>query len=161
MWLNHVQLNLSLSQYFDLFGVNISPVVHILATASRGALLQNTPGLKHLELCFSNPYESESPWYGFYDSFGSRTWFLLDPKYLGMEKHPCQKTTVDWVLTFAFSFIKDISKVHLSGSIKNSTKKKWYYILEREYRERKYDFRTHGYGRAAELDVILHTPVYA
>jgi hypothetical protein len=160
MWLNRIQLNLDITRYFELFGVDINPVVHIRATANMGALLRNIPGLKHLELFFRNPYESRNPWYNFHDRFRRTLWFMLDEDYYGTERYPCQKTVVDWVLTFAFPYIKNIPNIHLLGSVKKSTKDKWYNILEREYRERKCDFRTHGYDHRLELRAILDTPVY-
>lgn len=38
---------------------------------------------------------------------------------------------VDWILTFAFEHIKDIKTVHLTGCIKNATRKKWESRLQR------------------------------
>ncbi|KAL1801663.1 hypothetical protein ACET3X_002005 [Alternaria dauci] len=102
-------------------------------------------GLKHFELFFTSPYgpnRRSTPWY---NSGHSNT----------VEVYPCQKTTVDWILTFRFPYLKDIPNVHLIGSIKSCTKFRWYYILGKEYEQRKLDYRTHGYDQAAEIAVLL------
>jgi hypothetical protein len=78
-----------------------------------------------------------------------------------MPTRPCQAVIVDWILTLAFPIVKDIRKVQLAGGVKKHAKEKWHYILEREYPERKLDYRTHGYDHAATLDIILNLPVYA
>jgi hypothetical protein len=52
-------------------------------------------------------------------------------------------------------FRQRYTNVHLAGSIKTVTKNKWYYILDHEYRERKWDFRTHRYDHSKAFAVIL------
>lgn len=37
----------------------------------------------------------------------------------------CQRTMVDWIMTFAWPFFKDIRKVTLGGVIKKDSKVKW------------------------------------
>jgi hypothetical protein len=161
-WLNRIHLNFSIAEYLRLFGVIIDPFVHIQPSRNQGPLLQGISIIKHLELFFQDPYLSgTNPWGVFYYVNLFKSWFKEDEKYFRMEQTPCQKTVVDWILTFAFPYIKGIPNIHLVGSIKTSTKKKWYHILEREYLELKYDYRTHDYDHALELANILGTPTYA
>jgi hypothetical protein len=143
--LSRIQLNQSISQYLDLFGVDFDPVVQIQTANSSGAMLQAIPGLRHLELYFRSPYRRLP--------FPQQDW--------NINSYSCQKIMVDWVLTFAFPYIKHIPNVHLAGSVKTSSKRWWYYILKKEYRERKIDYRTHGYDHAQELAKIVEFPIDA
>jgi hypothetical protein len=143
--LSRIYLHQTISEYFNLFGIYTRPVFRRSARVCDGSLLAGIAGLKHLELFFTSPYgahREENPWTAY-----SR----------GM--HPCQKTAVDCILTFAFPYIKDIPHVHLIGSVKSCTKFKWYYILGKEFEERKQDYRTHGYDHAAEVEALLEKSV--
>ena len=40
-------------------------------------------------------------------------------------RFPCQKTLIDWILSFAAQYLKQIQKVKLTGYIKTETKRKW------------------------------------
>lgn len=80
---------------------------------------------------------------------------------MGMQCYPCQKTVVDWIMTVAFPFIKDIPNVWLSGAVNTTSKKKWKYILNANYKVplKKDSFR--GFDFHNEINVILGRPVYA
>lgn len=55
---------------------------------------------------------------------------------------------VDWICTFAYSFVQGIETVALTGIINNNSKVKWRAIFE----DRK------DFDRAAELAAILAVP---
>jgi hypothetical protein len=131
-WLTRLQLNFTLDAYFTFFGVSFAPIAHRLS--GNGDVLQGIGGLKHLELFFRSPYGPSArwnPWSHFYDQNHCTGWFRGDSNYKTMASMPCQKIVIDYILAFAFPYIKDIPNIHLAGSIKRCTKEKWYYILER------------------------------
>ena len=164
VWLSRVHLSWTLTEYLSFFGVSIHPAISIDASRSKGHVLQGISGLRYLEMSFRSPYgaaSSDNPWSYFYTHNRQNAWFYNNTNYRNMAMAPCQKIIVDWIMTFAFPYIKTIPNVRLAGAVKRTTKEKWYYILEREYRERKYDFRTHGYHHPQELASILGRPIHA
>lgn len=44
---------------------------------------------------------------------------------------PCQKMAVDSVLAYLWPMVKDIGKIHLTGTLKNSSLKRWTHIHKR------------------------------
>ena len=141
--LSRIHLHFNLSHYFEFFGINTQPVIQHSVSRSHGSILQGVPELRHLELFFPSPYgpdQNKTPWRH------HSTWSQV---------YPCQKTAVDCILTFAFPYIKDIPHVHLIGCIKSCTKFKWYYILNKEYEQRKEDYRTHGHNHEVEVAALL------
>jgi hypothetical protein len=65
----------------------------------------------------------------------------------------CSRTMVDWILTFAFPFIRMISKVTLKGYVKKPVKDKWEDILTKERRKEEHD-----YDQDAAMAKIFATP---
>lgn len=129
-WLNRVQLNFTISDWFRFFGVKIHLEVHIVHEHDMGPLLGGlvNRGLEHLELYFRDPYRinvisdyedeytvsplrrrdrGSNPWEAFYQMKHEEGWFRNDINYSAMERHPCQKTVVEWILTFALHHVKD------------------------------------------------------
>ena len=141
--LSRIHLHFNLRHYFEFFGIATQPVIQHSVISCYGRILQGISGLRHLELFFPIPYGPDrrlTPWITH-----------STPSQL----YPCQRTAVDCILTFAFSYIKDIPHVHLIGCIKSCTKFKWYYILNKEYEQRKEDYRTHGHNHEAEVAALL------
>lgn len=165
-WLNRIHLHLQFDQYFKLFDMAINPTVHMENTQENGRQLQALLQLKHLEFFFPLPYglyfeRSANPWHNFYTQHKHKASFKSGPNYREMEHYPCQKTIVDWILTFAFPFVKHVPNIHLAGSVKPVTNNKWEARIECEYRDRRLDCRTHGYDHAENLAAVLHQPAYA
>jgi len=98
--------------WFEFFGVQLWPNLHIDTTQSRGNLLATLPDLVHLQIWFCRPEDGwiASPW-------GSP--LMAGPLVC------CERTMVDWIMTFAWPFVKDIRKVTLGGAIKKDSKVKW------------------------------------
>jgi len=162
-WLTRLHLNFSSEDYFSFFGVSIDPNVSLSPANSKGQLLSNISELRHLELSFRKPYDihrNRNPWSTFRDHNRHHTWFQVDQKYRSMPSIPCQKVMVDWILTFAFPFIRNIPNVYLVGAVKRVTKQKWDYILAREYAGRKFDDCSHGFEHARELAALLGRQPY-
>jgi hypothetical protein len=152
-WLSIVYLEFSMSEYFDMFGVQVTPSIRINPARCQGKVLQQMNTLTELTFHFPNPHEShdyENPW-GMTVKWNESFQAVIK----GMRKYPCWKTIVDWILVFAFPFIKHVPKVHLRGCIKTAVKHKWAHLLDIEFANRNLsagEKRTAGfdYGHAVE-----------
>ena len=141
--LRFLELDLSHREYMSFFMVNAVPFHnpnfglsgnHMYAEATA---LVHLPALKHLFLRFRAPLNTEDPWGGTghlnghshhedwrghtYLHNGHCSWHVS-----------CQRVVVDWILTFALDYVKQIPGITLGGYIKNSTKAKWDKILHDE-----------------------------
>jgi hypothetical protein len=69
----------------------------------------------------------------------------------------------EWILTFAFPYIKNIPHVTLDGCIKTAVRKRWDFILADEYNNRELDYpRIHDYNWEEEMkDILSHTVIDA
>jgi hypothetical protein len=133
-----LQLNLSLRDWFRLFGVDVEgdlPVV-LDESASKGVLLtkDRLPKLAYLEMRFRDPQYGRkgNPW---------------------SDSDCCQIDMVDMVCTFAFPFVSRIPTVEIEGFVKTASKNKW---------ERIYDHERHGlqheHDQQVSMEAILHAP---
>ncbi|KAF2657870.1 hypothetical protein K491DRAFT_594063 [Lophiostoma macrostomum CBS 122681] len=161
-WLSRIELHLSASGFIGLFGVEVYPEIHIDASCSYGHLLQRILNLKQLRLRFRSPYDGPqaNPWRDYVQHRRYADVIQSDPRCKDMVKFPCQRILVDYILTFAFPFIKHVPNIYLAGCIKSKQKADWDRIFATEYYERSKDYRTHGYDQDAALEQILGTPVY-
>jgi hypothetical protein len=175
-WLTKVRMSFNISQYFQFFGAKIVPGEHVGVSRKYGPLLQDIGSLKHLQLMFPSPYnmatENEitdnwrglamNPWSRMLAYGPSSQLMGLGPEQMNSFESnavfPCQRTVVDWILTFAFPYIKHIPKVTLSGCVKHDQKKRWEKILAQECRKHKYE--THFVWEDAMAVIELH-PWYA
>lgn len=163
-----IHLNFTVKEYFKFFGLKINPEVRIVEAKSNGRRLQGLTkrGLKHLELHFRDPYnyrryDRTTPWSAFIDKHDLKDWFKDDDLLTGMRRFPCQKTVVDWIMTVAFPFVKDIPHVWLSGAVKASSKKKWHDILRANYKVPLDKDSLRGFDFYGGIKAILDRPVYA
>jgi hypothetical protein len=62
--------------------------------------------------------ENDNPWWDYRAVNRYHHWFQNDPPLSNMAKTPCQAVVVDWILTFAFPYIKHISTIKLTSAIK-------------------------------------------
>jgi hypothetical protein len=163
-WLTDLELQFSVLEYFEMFGVSIAPTMHIDPSDSKGHLLQGITGLKTVRLRFPNPYKAEvrdNPLGAFHWYNESKDWFRKDDNYANMEVYPCHRTMVEYILNLAFPFVKHVPNVRMSGCIKTSQKTKWEHIFATEYHQRKETYRTHGYNSVAALaDILSPTLVF-
>lgn len=145
----HLDLDFALNSYILFFNVQVAPVRAFddhnrLQVRGNAAMLLQLPFLKSLRLHFRSPIgmADDSPWqhmgpYNGYERFCDYAGYRDRTGF----KTPCQKFIVDWVLTYAKSYIQHIPKVLLTGYIKNSTKAKWDGILAQERAGTPYDER--------------------
>jgi hypothetical protein len=70
-------------------------------------------------------------------------------------EYPCHKIMTDWLILFAFSHVKHIEFVSLSGAIKTATMKKWTIILRPEFCERNLEGRIHGFDFDEESETVM------
>jgi hypothetical protein len=154
-WINRIELEFSDSQYFQMFGVEVTPDITLDASKSEGQLFSRAPNLKDLRLGFRNPYDvvrgkNSTPWNDFYQQHRREDWFKDNH-----DHDPCRVAIVDYVLTFAFPHIKHIPIIRLTGCVKTYQKLKWERILATEYIQRHENYRTHGFDYQTELSEIL------
>jgi hypothetical protein len=154
-WLSKVYLKFSIGEYFHVLGVFVTndfpltegPTIQMAEGHCALKILGDLKTLVDLTMCFPNPYYAEtSPW------TRMRCWLPSTQEY------PCWKTTVDWILTLAFPFIKNVPNVYLHGCIKEVTKQKWDQILHTEYAERHLpqdQIRSHGFDHEKAQEAVL------
>ena len=95
------------------------------------------PALKQLTIVFPNvSYEDRYFWEN-------------------QDRPPCRRITADWVLTFAFQFLKHIPVVRLEGDIKTITKGKWEHLLDVDRREQGRHEKSHECDHDEALARIL------
>lgn len=151
-WIAKVQLNFTTTDYFEFFGVSVNPVLLLDPSSSKGQYISRLTTLQDLQIRFRKPSDGweGSPW-----------GHMVHKRKIedsGCTYTACQRTVVDWVLTFAFPFIKHLPTVTLNGAVKKSSKVKWKYILTQEYMYTKHGQKTsHGHNQTEELEAILNT----
>jgi hypothetical protein len=135
------ELNFTNFHYFRFFCVELRPHYphRVIESGSGGHTLQGIENLKDLHLHF-RPLD---------DGWEGSPWGARNPA----PYECCQRTVVDWILTFAYPFLIDKWKtekltVTLTGAIKTDTKAKWEAIFRGE--------RDHD--QAAAMKAILDTP---
>lgn len=60
---------------------------------------------------------------------------------------------VDWIMTFAWPYVKDLPKVTIGGAVKSDAKKKWNVLLALPLQEKNIVF-----DHAREQAAIFNTP---
>jgi hypothetical protein len=157
------ELKFSTAQYFDIFGIALKPRVHVAEATSRGSLLGQISSLKELRLLFPGPYDHDmpNPWKKakIYMDVSEPDPFLREA-YWEMSTAPCFRTVIDWILTFAFPFIKHVPNVYLRGRIKTSLRAKWEDIFATEFKFRK-DNNFVGFDWEGAMAAITCQPGYA
>lgn len=131
---------MTIKEFLDFFGLSTLPNAALFEPKTHGGrILQGLAGRgqTHLELHFQDPlkaseFEESDAW----DSFIKyhRPAFKFDRP--ASPKTPCEDTIVDWIvmmvdwiMTVAFPYIKDIPHVWLSGAVKAASRDKWTRIL--------------------------------
>ncbi|KAF2130386.1 hypothetical protein P153DRAFT_356163 [Dothidotthia symphoricarpi CBS 119687] len=111
-WLNKLILDFSMKEWFEFFGITFRPVFHMEFAECLGYLLLTLPTLVSLQIWFRSPDDGwkYSPW----GCFDTLSLYIC-----------CQRTMVDWVMTFAWPFVKDLPKVIIGGAVKRDSKRKW------------------------------------
>ncbi|KAJ4381748.1 hypothetical protein N0V86_003113 [Didymella sp. IMI 355093] len=115
-WLNKFVLDFNMRDWFKFLGVKTHPYFRINDTNSSGHIPQTLPQLEDLQTYFRRPYDGycHSP---VWNAYGFR----------GEDR--CQRTMVDWIMTFLWPFIMRIGKVVLGDAIKRGSKPKWDVML--------------------------------
>ena len=137
--LQTLELDLSFREYIYFFAVPLVPFRYLgdeifesRFFAEASALVQ-LPALKHMFLRFRAPLEEYDAWgglgkhNGYWSEYDTRDWRGNYTWHIS-----CQRLLIDWILTYAKDFLKQIRNVTLCGFIKNSTKVKWDHILKKE-----------------------------
>jgi hypothetical protein len=127
--LSHIQLDFTVYQYFDFFGVDWMSLGQNVHNADCRNL-ELLPQLKDLQLRFRYPPEhyDSAQWDG---------------------GNGCQQRCIDWLLTFAFPVLAGL-KVTFVGGITAGTKKKWEKRLKQKLEGKPESFDFEG-----ELDKIF------
>ena len=118
-WLNHLILDFTMTHWFGFFGVRFRDNINMNNGVSLGPILPTLDGLSTLQLWFRSPDDGVS-----YYPYGMRR---VDKSMASFVC--CQRTMVDWIMTFAWPFVKDLPKVRLGGILKKDTKDKWNELL--------------------------------
>ncbi|KAI7085640.1 hypothetical protein KC356_g5679 [Hortaea werneckii] len=134
-YLNRIQLALDNVDLLLLFGVPLPgindaftvrpspPPAHIFPTL--------LPYLKYLDIYFqSTARRSYNPWHTTeMTPDPDRRAYLTEDLGMDLMRMPCQRILQEWILTYAYEYIRGISRVELSGFIKAPVKKKWERLL--------------------------------
>ncbi|KAI7160396.1 hypothetical protein KC349_g3496 [Hortaea werneckii] len=134
-YLSRIQLALDNVELLLLFGVPLPginddfserpspPPAHIFPTLR--------PHLKYLDIYFqSTARRSYNPWHtNEMTSDRDRRAYLTEDLGMDLQRMPCQRILHEWILTYAYEFIRGIPKVELTGFIKSPVKTKWERLL--------------------------------
>jgi hypothetical protein len=157
-WLNHVILDFTMAGWFKFFGIEIGGggsgsgvgggVPFYFSKnmdTCQGGLLGTLEHLASLQLWFRSPDDG--------DTFYPRG--LLTRDNGRAESVCCQRTMVDWIMTFAWPFVSELpkAKVTVGGILKRYSREKWNEMLAMsvEDKRRVFDHR-------AEEEKVLNTP---
>jgi hypothetical protein len=140
-WLNHLVLDFTMAGWFTFFGVSLFPNVHMDNARSLGHLLLTLDKLSTLQLWFRSPHDGDR-YYPPGINNGSQGGFIC-----------CQRTMVDWIMTFAWPFVSTLPKVTLGGILKKDTKVKWNRLLALAAED-----KASVIDQAVEEAAILSTP---
>jgi len=143
-WLNHLILDFTMSDWFSFFGVRVRSNFYMDSGVSLRPILPTLNGLSTLQLWFRSPEDGAS----YYPSGMRNVNWGVEHSFTC-----CQRTMADWIMTFAWPFVKDLPKVRLGGVLKKDTKDKWNKLLALPARD-KIGIMDHAVEQAA----ILNTP---
>ena len=119
--LRHVKLCMGYNDFFSFFLVNVHRDPGIFASYDAG-LLARLPQLRSLELYFDAlKADFANPWSSADLSNRGRKFTA--------GRLPCQKVLADWILAYAYRYLRLVPEVKLSGYIKTSVRQKWERIL--------------------------------
>ena len=141
-WLNHLILDFTMSDWFSFFGVRVRSNFYMDSGVSLGPILPTLNGLSTLQLWFRSPEDGAC----YYPSGMRNVNWGVEHSFTC-----CQRTMVDWIMTFAWPFVKDLPKVRLGGILKKDTKDKWNKLLALPARD-KIGIMDHAVEQAAILD---------
>ena len=124
-WLNKIVLDFSFFSLYSFFAVRQDSSTGswgIDTSKSLGYIIPalRTKGLSELQLWFRSPHDG----YNFNPYVQPDTYYDYNNEF-----ECCQRTMVDWIMTFAWPFVKDVPTVILGGAVKKASKKKWEYLL--------------------------------
>ncbi|KAI7597323.1 hypothetical protein KC343_g11694, partial [Hortaea werneckii] len=134
-YLNRIQLALDNVDLLLLFGVPLPgindgfsvrpspPPAHIFPTL--------LPHLKYLDIYFqSTARRSYNPWHTTeMTSDRDRRTYLTEALGMDLQRMPCQRILHDWILTYAYEYIRGIPRIELTGFIKDRVRRKWDRLL--------------------------------
>ncbi|KAF2274946.1 uncharacterized protein EI97DRAFT_459896 [Westerdykella ornata] len=137
-WLKRIQLDFTNKQYFEFLGIAIDERTKQMRldgnTRQCEVLLKSSiPTLQALDIRFRAPDVG----------------FLASP----WNQPCCQAVVVDWIMTFAFPWIKHVKEVTVSGVLRITTREKWTEILDS-----KRTGEATPFNESAEIARILNTP---
>lgn len=142
--LRRISLGLMNSEFFDLIGVYADRDLRSLFQSGHTPAIEMLGHIETLE-CLNFHFQMspqveydvpdadfEIPWRTFADPWAHK-WSTRPPHV------SCQKIIVDWILTLAFDYIRQIREVTLSGHVKLSTRAKWETIFADEQKGIRHD----------------------
>lgn len=146
--LQNLELNFTNREFAVFFGMKAVPfrLHHHPDEWQQATILKEIPALKNLSIRFRAPLvdRSRDPWVqlgGLREAYGLQPWSWSETRNYceWKEGHncltfevSCQRTLLDWILTYAVDYIKDVPKVTLCGWIKDDVRERWEGILADE-----------------------------
>ncbi|KAF1850154.1 uncharacterized protein K460DRAFT_350253 [Cucurbitaria berberidis CBS 394.84] len=135
--LGHIELSFTSKAWFEFFGIEVKPIIHLTESISLGHHLTRLNERTHLEIRFRDPEDG----------------YIGDPWGETFERTTCQTIMVDHILTLAFEHIKHIKDIKITGFVRKPQKDYWHDILAKERIN-----QPHGHDNGATLKAILNTP---
>ncbi|KAK5120828.1 hypothetical protein LTR85_005895 [Meristemomyces frigidus] len=136
--LNRVQLSFTDAEYFDFFYVSLPGYppeeergwgVDTTAWDRDGEApamaISRLPNLRYLELWFDATLHcvGSNPW------AGRKSGTHLAQLGIDARRFPCRKGMIDWIMCFAYRYIKDVPRVNMASYVKTVTRNKWLDVL--------------------------------
>jgi hypothetical protein len=141
----NLELSFSLREYIYFFDADIRPFrqwkgsLDVSRYSGKASILSQLPALKCVSFDFPAPTSKDDPWgkLGPLNALGEGTdWRGNQGGHFDKWFHvSCQKTLVDWILTFAHTYLANLQaspKILLGGYVKEETRAKWEDIFEDE-----------------------------
>lgn len=138
--LGRIDLSFTMREWLRFFGIKTDPNLSLRQKKheSFGPHLARLASTARLSIRFRDPD----------DGWADHPWGQA------VQMTACQSVMIDWIMTFAFSHIKHIAFINLTGCIKKPQKQKWESLLERERTG-----VTHDFNQAAAVKSLLEIGV--
>ncbi|KAK3658816.1 hypothetical protein LTR56_001687 [Elasticomyces elasticus] len=130
-FLNRIQLTFSDTEYAVFFGAELPFVPRRSVGPPVATGLGKLLGIRYLEISFQSTMKRDTCNSWPHDAHHPRDCVDGDPGSEDVDRggFPCRKAIVDYLLSFAYKYIKKIPNVNLTGCIKESTRDRWMSIL--------------------------------
>jgi hypothetical protein len=121
-----VVLDFPMCGWFEFFGIKTRGYGLSTNARSFGHLIPTIPGLRNLQLRFQS----------WDDGYCYSPWGYRRSSTPSVPAVCCQRVMVDWIMTFAWPFIKEVSIVTIDGAVKEESKTRWDTLLALSKKDR-------------------------